>query len=432
MFPDKLGSGNFNSMKLAPEEIENKDKKNTNNPGIAVFTSLFPHPGQPNAGLFIRERMFRVGKHLPLVVVVPVPWFPFQKILRRWRPHFRPDAPYREIQQGFEVYYPRFLSIPGFFKFLDGFFMALGSLPILWQFKRRSNLKIIDAHFAYPDGYAASLLGKWLRIPVIITLRGTEVRLIHSSLYRYLINKALSRAARIFSVSDSLKKIAITIGIPERKVLVVGNGVDLDKFHQIGRIDARKDLKIAEDTPVLISVGGLCERKGFHRVIECLPGLIDIYPGLQFLIIGGASAEGDWTEKLKQLVIKLKLEKNVRFLGVLPPDRLKTPLSAADVFVLATRNEGWANVFLEAMACGLPVVTTDVGGNAEVVSHAALGQLVPFNDQQALGFAIENALKNDWDREKIIEYASQNSWDRKVAVLIEEFARIAAQSEHME
>lgn len=84
----------------------------------------------------------------------------------------------------------------------------------------------------------------------------------------------------------------------------------------------------------------------------------------------------------------------------MPPDQLKIPLSAADLFVLATRNEGWANVFLEAMACGLPVVTTDVGGNAEVVCRSELGKLVPFNDQQALCQAIANALEVNWDREK--------------------------------
>jgi teichuronic acid biosynthesis glycosyltransferase TuaC len=74
----------------------------------------------------------------------------------------------------------------------------------------------------------------------------------------------------------------------------------------------------------------------------------------------------------------------VHFLGALPPDELKWPLSASDVFVLATRNEGWANVFLEAMACGLPVVTTDVGGNAEVVCRDELGSIVPFGDRVAL------------------------------------------------
>ncbi|ABI59351.1 MULTISPECIES: glycosyltransferase [Nitrosomonas] len=416
-------------MRHTPWEVKNRDKGNDSDLGVVVFTSLFPHPGQPNAGLFIRERMFRVGKHLPLVVIAPVPWFPLQGILRRWRPHFRPDAPYQEYQQDFEIYHPRFFSVPGFLKFLDGFFMALGSLLTLWQLKQRFDFQIIDAHFAYPDGYAASLLGKWFRVPVTITLRGTEARLSCRFLYRFLMRKAMIRAVKIFSVSDSLKRVAVTVGIQEGKILVVGNGVDLDKFCRVDRLEARRSLGIPEDIPILVSVGGLCERKGFHRVIECLPDLRKIYPDIRFLIAGGASAEGDWTGRLKQQVSESGLEEHVRFLGIVSPDRLKILLSAADLFVLATRNEGWANVFLEAMACGLPVVTTNVGGNAEVVCNTELGKLVPFNDQQALRSAIDNALKSNWNQQKIIDYAYKNSWDQRVAVLVEEFTKIAAQSE---
>src|SRR5690349_6828711 len=95
-------------------------------PRLVVFSSLFPHPGQPNAGLFIRERMFRVGHTLALKVVAPVPWFPFQRVIRLWRPHFRPDAPGAEMQSGVEVLYPRYFSVPGVFKSWDGLFMALG------------------------------------------------------------------------------------------------------------------------------------------------------------------------------------------------------------------------------------------------------------------------------------------------------------------
>ena len=103
-------------------------------PRVVVYSTLFPHSVRPNVGLFIRERMFRVARHLPLVVVSPQPWFPLQGLIRLWRPHFRPPAPRREVQQGIEVFYPRFLSVPGLAKGLDGFFMALGSLALL---KRR-------------------------------------------------------------------------------------------------------------------------------------------------------------------------------------------------------------------------------------------------------------------------------------------------------
>jgi teichuronic acid biosynthesis glycosyltransferase TuaC len=104
-------------------------------PRIVVFSTLFPNSVQPNAGVFIRERMFRVGKKIPIVVVAPSPWFPLQGLLRRFRPHFRPDAPVYEEMMGVQVFRPRFICIPGVLKFLDGFFMALGSSGIMPQLK---------------------------------------------------------------------------------------------------------------------------------------------------------------------------------------------------------------------------------------------------------------------------------------------------------
>jgi glycosyltransferase involved in cell wall biosynthesis len=120
------------------------------------------------------------------------------------------------------------------------------------------------------------------------------------------------------------------------------------------------------------------------------------------------------------------LQRQVRFLGTLAPDELKLPLSAADLFVLATRNEGWANVLLEAMACGLPVVTTDVGGNREVICNPRIGKIVPFGDGAALADAITQGLTDDWDRDAIVAYANANSWSARVPVLISEFRRLAA------
>ena len=393
-------------------------------PRLVVFSTLFPHPGQPNAGVFIRERMFRVAKVLPLTVVAPVPWFPLQSLIRLWRPHFRPAAPRREVQDGIEVWHPRFFSIPGLFKPLDGFFMALGSLPTLLRLQKHFPFNLIDAHFAYPDGYAATLLGRWLNTPVTITLRGTELRHANDpALCRRLVT-ALTRAAQVFSVSDSLKRHAVSLGIPADKILVVGNGVDTGKFFPMDKHEARSKLHIPLDAPVLISVGGLVERKGFHRVIDCLPALRQRFPGIHYLIVGGPSPEGDMRAELEAQVAGLGLAGQVKFLGAMPSEELRLPLSAADVFVLSTHNEGWANVFLEAMACGLPVITTDVGGNREVVCRDDLGAIIPFGAQAALTMAMENALARDWDRLAIIRYAEENGWARRVQVLTQTFQQL--------
>ena len=393
-------------------------------PRIVVFTTLFPNAGQPAVGLFIRERMFRVAKVLPLTVVAPVPWFPFQGLLRRWRPHFRPEAPRHEVQDGIEVRHPRFLSVPGAFKWLDGILMALSCLPTMLRLKRSFGFNVIDAHFAYPDGDAGTLLGRWLRVPVTITLRGTEVPLARDPLRRRRMIKALARASRVFSVSESLKRHAESLGATSERTLVVGNGVDLAKFQRLPQQVARRRLSLTDGVPVLVSVGALVERKGFHRVMECLPALRQQFPGLRYLVVGGASPEGDWSTVLRTRAAKLGLQDCVMFLGSVAPDELKVALSAADVFVLATRNEGWANVFLEAMACGLPVVTTDVGGNSEVVADAKLGILVPFDEQEKLAEAISEGLRRSWDRDFIVRYAEANSWDHRVKVLAAEFVDI--------
>jgi teichuronic acid biosynthesis glycosyltransferase TuaC len=302
------------------------------------------------------------------------------------------------------------------------FFMALGSLLTL--IKLRKQFTIIDAHFAYPDGYAATLLGKWLKIPVTITLRGTEVPLSKMPRRKARLLRALENASRVFSVSDSLKQHVVFLGAQSDKIRVVGNGIDLVKFYPLVKSAARAELNIPEDARVLISVGALVDRKGFHRVIEVLPALVAKYPELIYLIVGGDSPEGNIRERLERQVKTLKLEKNVRFLGAYPSEQLKLPLSAADLFVLATANEGWANVFLEAMACGLPVITTEVGGNKEVVNDPGLGKVVPFGDPAALSAALLQGFETAWDRSSIIQYARENAWDTRVKLLVEEFQRI--------
>jgi glycosyltransferase involved in cell wall biosynthesis len=428
-----------------------------NLPRLVVLSSLFPSPAQPGAGLFIRERMFRVGRTLPLFVVSPRPWFPGQGLVRRVRPGYRPAAPAHELQHGVDVYRPRFLALPALFRHWDGFFMAIGALPLLRRLRGRFD--VIDAHFGYPDGYAASLLGRWLGAPVTITLRGTEVGHSADRRRRRRLLAALEGAAHVFAVSESLKRHVIGLGADGTKVQVLGNGVDTERFRPVDRAEARRRLGLPADAPVLVSVGGLVERKGFHRVIDRLPALRRELPGLRYLIVGGASPEGDMSAELRAQLDRLGLpfasklaptDADVRagatsrgvdpapegsgdgavvhFLGHVPPDALNVPLSAADVFVLATRNEGWANVFLEAMACGLPVVTTDVGGNREVVCHPELGIVVPFGDPAALESALREALARDWDREAIVAHARANSWDSRVDTLVAAFRPLAPAS----
>ena len=411
---------------MLPRHYSGDPRSVERGPSLLVFTTTFPNEKQPQLGLFVRERMFRVAQRVPACFVAPVPWFPLQPLVGRYRPYFRPTPARVEQQGGHEVHHPRFLSVPGVLKRADGFLLAASTLATVRRLVKQHGVTLIDAHFGYPDGYAATLLGRWLKLPVTVTIRGNEEVLARNPALRPLLASGLRRALRVFSVSDSLRTLALDLGVEDGKAITVSNGVDLDTFQPIPRTDARRELGIPLSAPVLVSVGGLVEGKGFHRVIAALPPLRAALPELVYLIAGGPTPIGDWRPHLERQTRELGLEGVVRFLGPVPPERLKWVLSAADVFVLATAREGWANVFLEAMACGLPVVTTRVGGNAEVVRSGDLGILVPFGEQDALANALREALTRHWDRGAILAYARDNDWGRKIDRLVEELRTVVA------
>ena len=399
-------------------------------PRLLVFSSLFPNLADPNAGVFIRERMFRVGRRLPIVVISPKPWFPGEGFIRLFRPQFRPLAPRHEIQEGIEVFAPRFLSVPGIFKSLDSILMALGSFLTVWRLRRRFGFNVIDAHFGYPDGHAASLLARWFDVPLCITLRGSERTYVETPAFRRRIVAGLQAADKVIGVSGSLRALAVSLGIATDKTITIGNAVDSQRFKPVDRHEARARLGLNDMDPVIVSVGWLIERKGFHRVIDVMPELVKRHPRLRYLIIGSSTGADNMEASLRRQVEELDLKDHVAFLGPMKSDDLKWPLSASDVFVLATRREGWANVFLEAMACGLPVITTQVDGNSEVVSSPDLGELVPFDNPEALTDAIDRSLLHEWDRAGIRAYAEYNSWDVRVDYLCRLYRELASEVEH--
>lgn len=393
-------------------------------PALVVLSTLFPSAPEPVAGIFIKERMFRVAKHLPITVVAPQPWFPLISWLRRWRPHYRPERTTFEVMDGIEIHRPRFFALPGLFRRFDGLSIALATRSLVRRLQDEGRADVLDVHFGYPDGYAGHLLARWLKLPYLVTLRGKEDRLRRLPPLRARMARTLRHADKVVAVSSALRDVAVELGARDEDAILIGNGIDLDKFHPLSRAEARARLGIPDEARVLVSVGGLVERKGFHRVIECLPELLREHPKLMLLIVGAAGPEGDYTPQLRQMVDSLGLQSQVRFLGGLPPHELKVPLSAADVFVLATRYEGWANVFLEAMACGLPVVSTQVGGNAQVVCRPELGILVPFGDSAALSLAIDRSLRTHWDRAAILCYAAENTWDQRIDQLLRTLAQV--------
>ncbi len=388
---------------------------------ILVVTSVFPNEKQPTLGTFVRERMLHVAKSCDVMVVAPAPWFPLIKYFKK---NYRPSVPAIEIQDGIKVYHPKFFNFPGLFKCLDGILFFFSSILTLHKIKKSFDFDIIDAHFAYPDGLGAVLLGRFFNKPVTITLRGTINPLSRYKLRRFQISYALNRADIVFSVCQALKDKAISLGAQEKKIVVVSNGVDTNKFKPLNKIETRKELNLPLDKKIIISIGGLVKRKGFHKIIQALPFIVRKKPDILLVIVGGDSVEGNFKPELETLVEKLSLNEYVLFAGNVPHHDICKWINTSDFFCLATSNEGWANVLLEALACGKPVVTTDVGGNAEVIKNSDFGILVHPEDKEGLEKALLNAFEKEWEDEKLIDYACQNSWDKAAKLILENYKKI--------
>ncbi len=276
---------------------------------------------------------------------------------------------------------------------------------------------LIDAHYLYPDGVAAVMLGRAFGKPVVLTARGSDVTQLPSyPAPRRMIQWAMRQASALISVSDGLKRAMVEVGADPRAITVLRNGVDLERFKPAVRAACRDALGL--DGPTLLSVGHLIERKGHHLAIESLLHL----PGWRLLIAG----EGPERARLEALSQTLGVADRVRLLGSQPHSALSSIYSAADILVLASSREGWANVLLESMACGTPVVASNIPGNPEVVQTAAAGIVVVSNTALGFATAVKHVHANGLDRAMTRRYAEAFSWDATSAGQLEVFRRVLA------
>jgi glycosyltransferase involved in cell wall biosynthesis len=220
-------------------------------------------------------------------------------------------------------------------------------------------------------------------------------------------------------VSQSLANLAARLGARAERVRVIPNGIDGELFHPGSKREARQALGLPEGGLLLVPVGALTERKSHHRVIQVLPSLLTMYADLLLVVVGGASAEGGTGRALRSLTRELDLSHHVRLVDTRPHGLIPTWLRAANIFCLATENEGRPNAVIEALACGLPVVTSDVGGNAEIVTPEQDGLLVPFGDPSALLEALRHAMEMPWDHDAISRRA--RTWQQTAVQVAAEF-----------
>jgi len=373
---------------------------------VLVYTTLFPNHLQPNNAIFIKQRMFHFAKikDCEIKVIAPIPYFPPIPVSQKWYQYSQVKK--IEIMDRVEVLHPRYLLIPKISMAFHGFSLFLSSLRLAREVYRTFPFDLIDGHYIYPDGFAATLLAKMMKKPVVLSARGSDINeSVNFKLIKPMIRYALGHADHVISVCDALKQEMIKMGIKDSKITTIPNGVDGRQFYPVETEIAREKLSISVNRQVILSVGSLIPRKGFHIVLEALSILIRRDPNINLYIIG----EGPERPSLERQIRELGLSKFVSLVGELPNSQLKVWYSAADIFCLASSREGWANVIMESMACGTPVVATRVWGAPEILTSPDLGILVDRNPESVYTGLLK-ALETSWDRGKIRARVENRDW----------------------
>lgn len=370
---------------------------------VLSFTSLFPNPAQPRHGIFIRTRLAEVAKTgaVDLRVIAPVPWFPCgHRVFGRYSIFAR--VPAEETLDLGAVSHPAYVTLPRLGTLTNPVSMALAAFLVARRLVRRGwSPDLIDAHYFYPDGVAAALLAKWLAKPLMITARGSDINYWPTQgAPRHQIRWAASKASICAAVSSSLAAAMVDIGIPEERIVVLRNGVDLALFHP-GQRDACRT-KLGFVGSVILSVGNFVPVKAHHLAIEALSQI----PGASLILIGSGPEE----YALRALCNRLGLQHRVRFVGVLTQQALREYYVAADALILASEMEGWPNVLLESMACGTPVVSSAVGAAPEIVS-SEVGRLLFSRAPAALADAASELLAARIPRGQVRAHAEKFGWD---------------------
>ena len=370
---------------------------------LLTYTTLYPNRVQERHGIFIENRLRQLIKHTNIEshVIAPVPWFPFKSNkFGIYSEYARVDR--SEVRHNISIDHPRYPVIPKFgMNVAPSLLSRFSKNSFRKAIKKLGGIDLIDAHYLYPDGVAAAKLADYFGLPFVISARGTDVNVIAEfPVPRRMILAAANRAAAIITVSEALREKLLFMGVHEDKVVTLRNGVDLDLFSPKDRGLSR--IHFGCKGFVIVSAGNLIELKGHHLVIAALQKFTDA----MLFVVGKGKQEGE----LKSLANKLNVSDRVKFISNLPQVELSMLYGAADVTVLASSREGMPNVVLESLACGTPVIATNVGGVPEVLVSNELGTILVSRTKESLISAFGDLRANYPDRERIRTYAENLGW----------------------
>ena len=369
---------------------------------VLVLSSLYPNAVQRRHGIFIEHRLahtLRPGDEAR--VVAPVPWFPSaHPRFGVWADHAR--VPAHEQRRGIAVEHPRYPAIPKVGQTLAPLLMARALAGPIARIRRDFDFDVIDSYYLYPDGVAAAWLAQRFDRPFVMSALGTDVSLIPDwAPSRAMILRAVAASAATTGVCAALTDRLATLGADPAKLHVVEHGVDLDLFRPPADRDAARAVLGLTGATVL-SVGHLIDRKGHDFAIRAVAGL----PGVTLMIAGDGPREG----QLRALADRLGVTGRVRFLGHVEQQQLPALYGAADATALCSDREGIANVLLESIACGTPLVATAIWGSPDVVRVPQAGVLVERTDA-SIRAGIARVLADPPERAATRAYAERYDWN---------------------
>ncbi|EAQ29618.1 glycosyl transferase, group 1 [Erythrobacter sp. NAP1] len=374
---------------------------------VLSLSTLYPNTTNPRFGTFVARSLEALARRgdWRVTVVNPI-GLPPVAVGR-----YRALAGLDEVAEegGITVHRPRFRLIPAVGARRNASAIAKAALPVIRRIHAESPIDVLDAQFFFPDGPAAAEIADAIGTKLSIKARGSDITYWGGiDFARAQMLEAAERADRLLAVSESLARQMEDIGMDRRKMRVHYTGLDRDRFRPLEHTQLRAQLTkelsftMPDNVPLLVCVGALIKRKGQDIAIAALKAI----PGARLVLVG----KGEDEAHLRDLARTMDLDKRVHFAGSLDHNRMPLVLSAADVMVLPTANEGLANVWVEALACGTPVVTCDVGGAREIITNHTAGRLVERNPE-AVAAGVNEVLNNPPMRSAVAAMAERFSWE---------------------